>query len=128
MHARARAVDARCPHCGSASRRVHGRYLRRLSDAAVVTGHVRDFATMMQDLTSHNLPAWMGRVEDDELPALRSLVNGLRRDQEAVIAGLTSPWSSGQVEGQNTRVKRIKRDGYGRADFDLLRARILHRT
>ncbi|WP_042433507.1 ISL3 family transposase [Streptacidiphilus anmyonensis] len=83
---------------------------------------------MMQDLTSHNLPAWMGRVEDDELPALRSLVNGLRRDQEAVIAGLTSPWSSGQVEGQNTRVKRIKRDGYGRADFDLLRARILHRT
>ena len=30
-------------------------------------------------------------------------------------------------EGQNTRVKRIKRDGYGRANFDLLRKRILLR-
>ncbi|MFJ6141951.1 ISL3 family transposase, partial [Kitasatospora sp. NPDC092286] len=35
MHARARAADAACPHCGSASGRVHGRYLRRLSDAAI---------------------------------------------------------------------------------------------
>ncbi|MEU7688453.1 transposase family protein [Streptomyces spectabilis] len=35
MHARARAADAVCPHCGSASGRVHGRYLRRLSDAAI---------------------------------------------------------------------------------------------
>ncbi|WP_369228721.1 ISL3 family transposase (plasmid) [Streptomyces sp. R39] len=93
-----------------------------------VTGHVRDFATMMRDLTGSELPVWMERVERDNLPALHSLVNGLRRDQDAVIAGLSSSWSSGQVEGQNTRVKRIKRDGYGRANFDLLRTRILLRT
>ncbi|MET8277082.1 ISL3 family transposase [Streptomyces sp. NPDC005134] len=30
-----RAADARCPHCDSVSGRVHGRYLRRLSDAAI---------------------------------------------------------------------------------------------
>ncbi|MGW1090920.1 ISL3 family transposase [Streptomyces sp. NPDC002596] len=35
MHARVRAADARCPHCGSVSGRVHGRYLRQLSDAAI---------------------------------------------------------------------------------------------
>ncbi|MGW0633608.1 ISL3 family transposase [Streptomyces sp. NPDC002758] len=35
MHARARAAVAPCPHCGSESERVHGRYIRRLSDAAV---------------------------------------------------------------------------------------------
>ncbi|MEU0212430.1 ISL3 family transposase [Streptomyces canus] len=35
MHARVRGADALCPHCGSASGRVHGRYLRRLSDAAI---------------------------------------------------------------------------------------------
>ncbi len=93
-----------------------------------VSQHVRDFATMMRDLTGSELPAWMERVEHDDLPALHSLVNGLRRDQDAVIAGLSSSWSSGQVEGQNTRVKRIKRDGYGRANFDLLRTRILHRS
>ncbi|MFC9931820.1 transposase [Streptomyces sp. NPDC127190] len=78
-------------------------------DAA--TGHVRDFATMMRDLTGSELPAWIERVENDNLPALHSLLNGLRRDQDAVIAGLSSSWNSGQVEGQNTRVKRSKRDG-----------------
>ncbi|GAB3128530.1 hypothetical protein GCM10027160_54150 [Streptomyces calidiresistens] len=34
LHARARAADGLCPHCGSPSGRVHGRYLRRLSGAA----------------------------------------------------------------------------------------------
>ncbi|MGW6799406.1 ISL3 family transposase [Streptomyces sp. NPDC055039] len=93
-----------------------------------VTQHVRDFAAMMRDLAGSELSAWMERVEHDDLPALHSLVNGLRRDQDAVTAGLSSSWSSGQVEGQNTRVKQIKRDGYGRANLDLLRTRILHRS
>lgn len=35
MHARARSAGANCPHCGSASDQVHGRYMRRLADAAV---------------------------------------------------------------------------------------------
>ncbi|MFJ1610418.1 ISL3 family transposase [Streptomyces sp. NPDC088253] len=93
-----------------------------------VTDHARDFAEMMRDLRGDQLPQWMERVEQDPLPALHSLVNGLRHDQDAVVAGLSSPWSSGQVEGQNTRVKLLKRAGYGRANFDLLRKRILHRT
>ncbi|MCY0929395.1 hypothetical protein OTB20_24980 [Streptomyces sp. H27-H1] len=59
-----------------------------------VTDHVRYFAEMMRDLTGYRLPQWMERVEQDPLPALHSLVNGLRRDQNAVIAGLSSPWSS----------------------------------
>ncbi|MGW0633609.1 transposase [Streptomyces sp. NPDC002758] len=76
-----------------------------------VTRHVRDFAAMMRDLRGDQLPKWMERVEQDALPALHSLVNGLRRDQDAVIAGLSTPWSSGQVEGQNTRTKLLKRAG-----------------
>ncbi|TMR13264.1 transposase, partial [Nonomuraea turkmeniaca] len=40
-------------------------------------------------------------------------------------AGLSLPWNSGQAEGQNTRVKLLKRRGYGRANFDLLRKLIL---
>lgn len=35
-------------------------------------------------------------------------------------------WNSGRVEGNVNRIKRIKRDGYGRASFDLLRLQILH--
>ena len=34
--------------------------------------------------------------------------------------------AQGQTEGQITRLKLIKRQGYGRAKFDLLRQRVLH--
>jgi transposase len=40
--------------------------------------------------------------------------------------GLTVEWSQGQVEGQMHRLKMIKRQMYGRAKPDLLRARVLH--
>jgi len=46
-------------------------------------------------------------------------------DYHAVAAGLTLPWSSGLVEGLNTRTKLLKRQMYGRATFPLLRKRIL---
>jgi transposase len=45
----------------------------------------------------------------------------------AVRAGLTEMWSNGQVEGQITRLKLIKRAMYGRASLDLLRRRVLER-
>ncbi|MBV1941003.1 transposase [Streptomyces sp. BV286] len=90
--------------------------------------HVRDFATMMRDHRSDLLPGWLDRVLTDDLPALHSLVNGLRRDIGAVTAAFSTSWSSGQVEGHVTRVKLIKRKGYGRANFDLLRKRILLMT
>src|SRR3954447_3349748 len=50
---------------------------------------------------------------------------GLRKDLLAVSAAVESPWSTGQVEGQINRLKMIKRQMYGRAGFDLLRARVL---
>ncbi len=51
----------------------------------------------------------------------------LRRDLDAVIAGLTLDWSSGSVEGAVNRIKKIKRQLYGRAGFHLLRKMILLR-
>jgi transposase len=34
-------------------------------------------------------------------------------------------WSNGQVEGQINRLKMVKRQMFGRANFDLLKARVL---
>ena len=56
---------------------------------------------------------------------LAGFAEGLQRDHAAVAAALVHPWSTGPVEGQINRLKLIKRRGYGRAGFDLLRARIL---
>jgi transposase len=83
---------------------------------------------MLHNRRGDLLPDWMGRVLADDLPALHSLVTGLRRDQDAVVAGLSSSWSSGQVEGHVTRIELIKRKGYGCAKLDLLRKRILLAT
>ena len=87
--------------------------------------HVRTFAKIMAQRRGQELPAWLEAIEADDLPELRSLATGMRRDLPAIINGLTLEYNSGGVEGNVTRVKRLKRDGYGRANFDLLRAQIL---
>ncbi len=50
---------------------------------------------------------------------------GFEKDLPAVRAGLTESWSNGPVEGFVNKLKLVKRQGYGRAGFDLLRARVL---
>ena len=55
------------------------------------------------------------------------ITRSFQQDYEAIKLALTSPWSTGQCEGQICRVKLIKRMGYGQAKPDLLRQRILHR-
>jgi transposase len=90
--------------------------------------YVRSFAEMMtrrQGLLA--LEDWLTRVEADDQPQLHSFANGIRRDQEAVTAGLALPYSSAAMEGNVNKIKMIKRQMYGRAGFPLLRKRaILH--
>lgn len=100
--------------------------LARLLDAspqlAAATGHVRSFAGMMtrrQGLLA--LEDWLTTVEADDQPQLHSFARGIRRDQEAVTAGLALPYSSGALEGRNCKTKHLKRLMYRRANFDLLR-------
>jgi transposase len=100
--------------------------LARLLDAspplAAAAGHVRSFAGMMtrrQGLLA--LEDWLTAVEAGGQPALHSFARGIRRDQQAVTAGLALPFSSGALEGKNCKIKYLKRLMYGRANFDLLR-------
>ena len=66
------------------------------------------------------------RFKRADSPNFRVLQRRVEQDQAAVQAGLTLPLSSGQVEGQVTKIKLIKRMMYGRATFPLLRQRVLH--
>jgi transposase len=70
---------------------------------------------------------WLKDAAESDLPAFRRIARGIVQDYKAVRAALTTRWSNGQTEGQITRLKLIKRLGYGRAKPDLLRARVLHR-
>ena len=68
----------------------------------------------------------MQRAQDGTVVLLRRFVKRLSADYEAVRAAVTLGWSNGPVEGHVNRLKTIKRQMYGRAGFDLLRARMLH--
>lgn len=66
-----------------------------------------------------------GWLEEAQSGLLGAFARGLRRDQAAVAAALREPWSNGQTEGQINRLKTLKRQMYGRANIDLLRARLV---
>ncbi|MGW9398665.1 ISL3 family transposase [Streptomyces sp. NPDC055642] len=90
-----------------------------------LTRHVRSFATMLTERRGERLPDWLDAVRQDNLPSLHTLAAGIDRDRDAVIAGLSLPWSSGVVEGHVNRIKMLKRQMFGRAGFALLRKRVL---
>jgi transposase len=99
-------------------------------ELAALAGYVAGFAEI---LTGHHgargaglLDHWMAAVDADTAQRdLHSFTHGIGQDHQAVRNAMTLPWSSGPVEGLNTRTKLIKRQMYGRARFPLLRKRIL---
>ncbi|WP_246143193.1 transposase [Actinacidiphila oryziradicis] len=100
-------VQARCPELDTAA------------------GHIRDFCEILSGRLGAKLPAWIDALEASQLPGLTGFALHMLRDLDAVTAGLTLEWSSGSVEGAVNRIKKIKRQLYGRAGFDLLRKMIL---
>lgn len=96
------------------------------SELSEIYDLAQTFFRFIREHSSSQLTLWMEKALLCNASELRSFVGGLRRDETAVRAGLDLPWSQGQTEGQITRLKLIKRQGYGRAKFDLLRQRVLH--
>ena len=64
-------------------------------------------------------------LDEADKSLLAAFARGLDKDQPAVAAALTEPWSDGQTEGQINRLKTLKRSMYGRANIDLLKARLV---
>ncbi len=87
---------------------------------------IQQFAQMLRNRTGALLDTWLSQVESSKLPELQSFAAGVEKDKEAVRAGLTWWINNGMVEGHVTKLKLIKRQGYGRAGFLLLRKRVLH--
>lgn len=83
------------------------------------------FSDVFHKKTEEALQSWLVDARATVLPEIVRFCDGLARDQKAVTAAVTLPWSNGQVEGQIHRLKLIKRQMYGRAKFHLLRCRVL---
>jgi transposase len=102
--------------------------LLRLIHAEVNQGYelVQQFAQMLRTRTGEQLDDWLERVKTSQIRELQGFVAGVERDKAAVLAGLTLPQSNGLVEEHVNKLKLIKRMGYGRAGFALLRQPVLH--
>lgn len=83
------------------------------------------FKEMITDGKIDRLDGWLLAASDSGVRELESFARALSWDYEAVVAALKYEWSQGQVEGQINRLKLIKKQMYGRANFDLLRQRVL---
>jgi transposase len=101
--------------------------IRQASPTAdMAYGLAQDFMGMLRYREGERLDGWLGQVRASHIPELQRFVQSIQRDQDAVLAGLTEPWSNGVVEGKINKLKLIKRMMYGRAGFPLLRQRVLY--
>jgi transposase len=104
-------LDALCQHCADLS---HAHTL------------ANDFRLMVKHRSANQLRPWIEQACACGLQEFNAFAKSLSQDLAAVTAALKLPWSNGQVEGQINRLKLIKRQMFGRASFELLRARVLH--
>ena len=84
-----------------------------------------NFVQRVKERRSADLPKWLEETQASSIPELKYFAQSLQQDYDAVLAALTSDYSNGQTERQVNRLKLIKRSMYGRANFDLLQARVL---
>ncbi len=85
------------------------------------------FVSMVAEHRDKDLEEWLVQAGRSGIAELKSFAQGIHRDYAAVSAAFTSQWSQGQVEAQVNCLKLQKRIVFGRANFDLLRLRVLCR-
>jgi transposase len=108
---------------GSAQTAMINAVIETAVPALVAARDVLDrFHAMMRSKDEGRLDPWLATAASSKLAAFAA---GVEADKDAVAAAISSPWSSGQVEGTVNRLKSIKRQMYGRAKLDLLKARVM---
>jgi transposase len=83
------------------------------------------FRRLINQRSVRDLSQWLADAAESGLRPFASLAHGIQADYAAVVNGRQLPWSTGPVEGTVTRIKLLKRQGYGRASTRLLRCRLM---
>lgn len=86
---------------------------------------VAEFKTVLLGNEKTKLRDWIEKTEKYKIPELDSFVKLIRWDLDAVENAITYNYSNGLTEGHNNKIKLIKRQMYGRCNFDLLRLKVL---
>lgn len=94
-------------------------------DVAAIYPLVQKFSEMVRSRKAKDFEGWMESPLSCGVKSFETFAIGLRREQSAVEAALSLPYSNAQTEGQVNRLKLIKRSMYGRGSFGLLKRRFL---
>jgi transposase len=110
---------------GVTERRALGQVLEASDEGAVIYPLIQRFGKMVRLREAEDFDGWLQDALSCGVKDFETFAMGLKRERSAVEAALKLPYSNGQTEGQINRLKLIKRSMYGRANFDLLRQRVL---
>ena len=98
---------------------------RQCPGFAVMRKLVFSFRAILRGGKVTTLHRWMEDARKTGIHSLVRFVRTLKQDLSAVESAVSKPWSNGPVEGHINRLKMLKRQMYGRAGIELLRARLL---
>jgi transposase len=84
-----------------------------------------EFMRMIHNRSVDEWNAWIEKCRQSVVKELKNFVIGIKRDESAVYEAIRQPWSNWATEGHVNRLKFLKRQMYGRANFDLLRLKVL---
>jgi transposase len=108
---------------------------RQAAKVAALKGASPDFVAMralamrfrgvLRSKDVKQLDRWLDDAQRSGIYAMQRFACRLRGDMQAVRNAVAEPWSNGQTEGRINRLKTLKRPMYGRANAELLRARMM---
>lgn len=106
---------------------MHRNYLwENLESLPQLDIYIREFRDIFIKKSIPRLHLFIERYSQSPLKEIASFANGLNRDIEAVENAVASPLSNAFVEGNNSKVKTVKKAMYGRCGKLLLEAKLMY--
>lgn len=87
---------------------------------------IREFRDIFAKKSIPRLHLFIERYSQCPLKEIASFANGLKKDIDAVENAVASPLSNAFVEGNNSKVKTVKKAMYGRCGKLLLEAKLMY--
>lgn len=93
-----------------------------------IQASILDFRKIYKSKEITLLNDFITNYKKSEIKAISGFAGGLNKDKKAVENSVISQYSNGFVEGNNNKLKLIKRQMYGRAKLPLLKAKLIIRN
>lgn len=100
-------------------------YLNQNEELSKIIDLKKEFKAIIFSKRPKELDVWLSKAKNLNVDELNSFVNLIESDIDAVKNAIIYDYSNGLTEGFNNKTKVIKRQMYGRCNFDLLRLKVL---